>query len=99
LGTGSGYPEVLRQSGSRPPTEVSPASGARRSAVAPDRQVAESGRDGGRERELPRRRNAPRRSGFTSAIERVPALRAGPVVRTGREAAPASPCLPHPLRG
>ena len=39
--------------------------------------MAEGGRDGGRERELPGRRIAPGRCGFTLAFERVPALRAG----------------------
>lgn len=38
-------------------------------------------------------------SGFTPDFECIPALRAGPVVRAGREAANASVCLPHPLCG
>src|SRR5262245_58524244 len=61
--------------------------------------MAEGGRDGGRERELPRFRSAAGRGGLTSAVERVPALRAGSVVRAGREATPASARLPRPLRG
>lgn len=39
------------------------------------------------------------RRDFAPAVERVPALCAGPVVRTGCETAHASPCLPHPLCG
>src|SRR6516165_8296125 len=61
--------------------------------------MAEGGRDGGRERELPRRRNAPGWSGFTRAVERVPALRAGSLVRAGGEATSARACFPRPLRG
>ena len=40
-----------------------------------------------------------RRGGLTPVVERVPALRAGPLVRAGREATPASARLPRPLRG
>src|SRR5215831_14438477 len=61
--------------------------------------MAEGGRDGGRERELPRGRSAAGRGGLTPAVERVPALRAGPLVRAGRDATPASARLPRPLRG
>ncbi len=39
------------------------------------------------------------RRSFTNPFERVSALRAGPLVRTGREAAHASAGLPHPLCG
>src|SRR5262249_25056986 len=37
--------------------------------------------------------------GLTRAVERVPALRAGPLVRTGGATAPASAGLLHPLSG
>jgi site-specific DNA recombinase len=39
------------------------------------------------------------RGGLTLVVERVPALRAGSLVRAGREAAPVSACFPHPLCG
>src|SRR5262249_36778043 len=61
--------------------------------------MAEGRRDGRRERELPRGRNAAGRSGFTLAVQRVPALRAGRVVRAGREATSPRAGLPRPLRG
>src|SRR5262249_19172742 len=91
--------KFFRQSGSWSSANLSPTSGARRCAAAPDRQMAEGGRDGGRERELPRGRSAAGRSGLTPVVERVPALRAGSLVRAGREATPASARFPHPLRG
>src|ERR1700747_2741040 len=61
--------------------------------------MAEGGRDGGWERELPRGRIAAGRSGLALVVERVPALRAGSLVRAGGEATPASARLPRPLRG
>src|SRR5262249_17123442 len=61
--------------------------------------MAEGGREGGRERELPRGRNAAGRSGLTPAVQRVPALRAGRVVRAGREATSPRAGLPRPLCG
>ncbi len=41
----------------------------------------------------------PGRRRFAPAGERVPALRAGRLVRAGREAAPSWPCLPDPVGG
>ena len=58
-----------------------------------------AGVHGGRERELPGRRQPARRSDFTPAGQRVPALRAGRVVRAGGATASPRPCLPDPLRG
>src|SRR5262249_51834324 len=99
LGLGGGYPEVFRHSGSWASANFSPTSGAGRCVAAPDRQMAEGGRAGGRERELPGGRSAAGRSGLTLVVERVPALRAGSMVRAGREATPATACFPHSLRG
>src|SRR5262249_19277047 len=61
--------------------------------------MAESGRDGGRERELPRGRNATGRCNLTLVVERVPALCVGSLVRAGCEATPVSACFPGPLCG
>src|SRR5262249_12922363 len=98
LGAGGRHPEVLRHAGSRSSARVAQATGTRRGAVTPDRQVAERGGLGGGDGDVPEYRLAAGRGDLPSLGQRLPALRAGRLVVPGGEAAPEGTCLPDPLR-